>query len=164
MFDQLSLVNLLRDNNTLTKLHPQVASIRGSQQSTAAVHDCSTLHQGWWSWQRLTAPKNDSLFQPNTNALLAPFPPAAYRNLPDANKETPFFRGAAACIAPAALKSTDEARDAIMAGLKGPPGQNQETDFRRAMQEVLQQSGSLDDAKKVIAECECSACCDIVSG
>lgn len=162
------MINLLQDNTTtLFNRRRDVFDIPDTpdrrSQPTAAVHDCSRVWDslgGPWAWQRLTVPRVNTTFVPNRNATLAPFPPPAYAALTPANVTTPFFRGFAATIAPAALRSTHESRQMLLAGLNGPPGARDETTFRKAMREVLQHSATLDDKKKVIAECECctSAC------
>lgn len=156
VFDQMSMINLLRDNNaTLADPQmgrPDIATMRSSQP-TPAVHQCSSLIQGWWYWQRLSVPRVNA-FRPSLNASLTPFPPASYSTMPAANISVPFFRGFAATLGGTALRATDAARGMLFAGLNGPPGRNDEAGFRRAMREVLQQSATLDDKKKTIAECE----------
>lgn len=87
------------------------------------------------------------------NASLASFPPANYTAL-SGGVTQPFFRGYAAVLAGPALRSTQESRSMLFRGLNGPPGKDDEAGLRSAMTEVLQQSGTLDDRKKVVAECE----------
>lgn len=155
VFDQLSLINLLGDNATmLSTSYPAVAAIQPSQP-TPAVHQCANLHRGWWYWQRLRVPASRALFTPSTNPSLSPFPPESYRSVPAANTSTPFFRGFAATLAKPALRSIDESRSMLLGSLNGPPGESDLPGLSRAMRQVLQQSATLDDRKKVIAECEC---------
>lgn len=157
VFDQMGMINLLQDTNaTLNTLRPDIAAIPDVQRSSPTVHNCGFLHQGWWHWQRLTVPTVNTTFRPSPNVSAVVFPPLAYSNLPAArNVSTPFFRGFAATIAGPALTSTNASRDMLLSGLKGPPGRTDEAGYRHAMKAVLQQSGTLDDRKKVIAECEC---------
>lgn len=46
-------------------------------------------------------------------------------------------------------------REMLLKDLVGPPGRTNEAGYRTAMREVLTHSASLDDRKKIIAECEC---------
>jgi hypothetical protein len=163
VFEQLGMIYLLQDNTaTLFNRSRTVHDIPGQpnnrSQPTATVHNCSRVWDtlgGPWAWQRLTVPRTNTTFRPNISPALAPFPPPAYTNLTtDAQVNTPFLRGFAATIAPAALRSTHESRQMLLEGLNGPPGAKEEAAFRRAMRDVLQASATLDDKKKVIAECE----------
>jgi hypothetical protein len=155
VFRQLGMADLIFDTNaTLAGGNLALASMKNSQPTQATVHNCSSLDQGWWCWNRLTSPINKTMFTPNPNVTLSPFPPDAYKNLPPNRTRTPFFRGYAATISGPALRSTVATKEMLLDGLNGPPGRNDEAGFRAAMRQVLQQSASLDDKKKVIAECE----------
>lgn len=48
----------------------------------------------------------------------------------------------------------------ILGGLNGPPAESDLPGLERAMRQVLQQSATLDDRKKVVAECKSSGCED----
>lgn len=149
VFLQLRMIDLLRDN--ITTLPQNIANIQPSQP-TAAVHNCSQLDKGWWSWQRLTVPKSKRYFKPNRMSPL--FPPPTYAGLPASNISKQFFRGYAAQICPPVLKSTTASQQMLVTSLNGPPGRDNEAGYDAAMKEVLQVSATLDDVKKVIAECK----------
>lgn len=176
VFEQFNMVKLLQDTPvTLNATYPDIADVKTDQQQ-ATVHNCSFPGYKWWRWQALKVPRvsnttnltaamiDGGYFRPGPGQI---YPPASYTLLntnssrPPVNASIPFFRGQAATIAKATLRSIEAARTngSLLEGLNGPPaskGQtsDQVTAFRRAMQEVLQVSASLDDRKKVIAECE----------
>ena len=166
MFSQLGIIYLLKDNketvNASTKYNLTVPEDPAKRsQPTATVHDCSRLASlgGLYRWQGLAVPKNKTFFRPTNDPTLSPFPESY--NVPESGVSTPFFRGYAATLAEPALRGTSQSLDMLMNGLNGPPGADgtapgpADRAFKRAMREVLQQSATLDDKKKVIAECEC---------
>lgn len=153
VFDELGMIYLLRDlNSTL----PKVLQAVTVTQPKAAVHDCRQVDQsgGAWSWQRLRVPNNSLSFTPSNNPDATPFPPSTYVDEGRSGTGTPFYRGYGAQVAAAMLTSTTRSEQLLLAELNGPP-QGNGTALRRTMRQVLQASGSLDDRKKVIAECTC---------
>lgn len=141
VFLQFRMTDLLRDNNST--LPADIASIKPSQP-TPAVHSCSNLTKGWWSWQQLTVPRSRAAFTPNTSSPV--FPPPNYAS---GAAGTQIFRGFAAQIFGPAFKSTSASREMLLAGLTGPPGQSDIPGLQAAMLEVLDESATLNDAKKV---------------
>lgn len=150
------MIYLLRD---LDATLPKRLQIVNNTQPTAAVHDCRQVSQsgGVWSWQRLTVPNNSLSFTPSTNpdgVNAIPFPPLTdYIDKNKSGTTTPFYRGYGAEVARAMLTSTTRSQHLLLAELDGPPQGNGSV-LRRAMRQVLQASGTLDDRKKVIAECK----------
>lgn len=174
VFEQLDMVKLLQDNrNTLGASYSAINATQ-TDQAQPTVHNCAAANYTWWKWQVLKTPNLGANVTTGFTAEMihrkwltpgTPFPPTSYGVLNGSNVSAPFFRGQAATIARATLRSTEVARTngSLLEGLDGPPAARSQSDdqkvaFRRAMQEVLQVSASLDDRKKVIAECECQEC------
>lgn len=136
---------------------PAELNPRPSQTATPTVHNCNALTGGVWSWQRLTVPRS-KLFTPNISSPV--FPPPNYRNSGFVTG-TPVYRGFKAEVAGPVLKNTVDSIQMLTAELKGPPRESNKAGFQEAMREVLLESATLNDAKKVCmlwSRAECSAC------